>query len=172
MNWPGTIEKTVDKHYTSNHLEDAELPTPRTVVTESFAEAKVSFPGPRKRCNGEASLQVCMYRNTSPHNNWDIRALVVGDEVVAAMVRRGTGCKTNIAQGARGEPLNLTPVLEELSLKAAPGVDADYVGGYPVFCGEAALGSLWQRHPGWRALQKTTDIDIADRIVKHVLGTS
>jgi len=68
--------------------------------------------------------------------------------------------------------LNLSPVLEELSLKAVPVVGADYVG-------VDILSSVeGQRYvidvngiPGWRGQQMTTDIDIADRIVKQVLGT-
>lgn len=47
------------------------------------------------------ALALCRYvyhiQEYIPHNNWDIGALVVGGEVVAAMVRRGTGWKTNIA---------------------------------------------------------------------------
>lgn len=47
------------------------------------------------------ALALCGYvyymQEYIPHNNWDIGALVVGDEVVAAMVWRGTGWKTDIA---------------------------------------------------------------------------
>lgn len=47
------------------------------------------------------ALELCRYvyyiQEYIPHNNWDIGALVVGGEVVAAMVRRGTGWKINIA---------------------------------------------------------------------------
>lgn len=47
------------------------------------------------------ALELCRYvyyiQEYIPHSNWDIRALVVGDEVVAAMVRRGTGWKTSVA---------------------------------------------------------------------------
>ncbi|RLF30401.1 MAG: hypothetical protein DRN07_08660, partial [Thermoplasmata archaeon] len=43
VNPPTTIERTVDKYYTSSLLEDAGLPTPRTVVTERFDEAMVAF---------------------------------------------------------------------------------------------------------------------------------
>lgn len=48
INLPGTMEKAVDKYYTSSRLEDAGLPTPRTVVMECFAR-------PRKRCGSELS---------------------------------------------------------------------------------------------------------------------
>jgi len=43
VNSPTTIERTVDKYYTSTLLEDAGLPTPRTVVTERFDEAMAAF---------------------------------------------------------------------------------------------------------------------------------
>ena len=42
-----------------------------------------------------------------PHGREDIRAFVVGERVIGAMLRRGPGWKTNAAQGAKGEPLEL-----------------------------------------------------------------
>jgi len=42
-----------------------------------------------------------------PHFQEDVRAFVVGSEIVAAMVRRGTGWKTNFSQGAKVEALEL-----------------------------------------------------------------
>lgn len=43
VNSPATIERTVDKYYTSSLLEDAGLPTPPTIVTERFDEAMRAF---------------------------------------------------------------------------------------------------------------------------------
>ena len=43
VNSPTVIERTVDKYYTSTLLEDAGLPTPRTIVTERFDEAMAAY---------------------------------------------------------------------------------------------------------------------------------
>ena len=39
VNSASSIERTVDKYYTSFLLADAEIPTPRTLVTEDFEAA-------------------------------------------------------------------------------------------------------------------------------------
>src|SRR5437867_1428300 len=62
------------------------------------------------------------------HGDRDIRAFVVGDRVAAAMIRHGEGWKTNVAQGARVERVNLSEDLVELALRAARVLEADYAG--------------------------------------------
>ena len=196
VNSARTIERTVDKYYTSALLEDAGIPTPRTVVTERFDEAMAAFGElgdavvkPLFGSEGRGMVRVCdedaAYRvfralelgryifylqEFIPHANWDIRAFVVGNEVVAAMVRRADTWKTNVAKGARTKPLELSEELRQLSLKASRVLDADYAG---VDILKAEGGGYYVTElngiPGWKGLQKTTDVDIADRIVEHVM---
>ena len=139
------IEKTVDKYYTSSLLEDAGLPTPRTIVTERFDEAVAAFAElggdvivkPLFGSEGKGMMHINdpdlahrVFRTLElgryvyylqeyiPHQDWDIRAFVLGGRVLAAMRRSGDGWKTNIAQGAQSEPLRSDPELEALSLRA------------------------------------------------------
>ena len=136
VNSPMAIERTVDKYYTSTLLEDAGLPTPRTVVTERFDEAmaafhelgddivvkpifgsegrgmvRVSDPDTAYRVFRALELGRYVYylQEFVPHACEDIRVFVIGRQVLAAMVRRGETWKTNIAQGARAEVLALDP---------------------------------------------------------------
>ena len=89
------------------------------------------------------------------------------------MVRRGKGWKTNIAQGASAEALALDDELREMSLRAARVLRAEYAGvdilpvegeGYTV----VELNGI----PGWRGLQATTGINVADHIVDYVLNVA
>jgi len=198
INSAGTIEKTVDKYYTSSLLEDAGLPTPRTVVTERFDEAMMAFEElggdvvvkPLFGSEGKGMLRVndpdlahrifralelgryvYYLQEYIPHQDWDIRAFVLGDRVLAAMARRGMGWKTNVAQGARSEALQLDPVLETLSLQAARLVGADYAG-VDILCDQHGQPYVLEVNgiPGWQGLQRTVDFDIADAIAEHVLG--
>jgi len=196
VNSARTIERTVDKYYTSALLEDAGLPTPRTVVTERFDEAMDAFKElgdvvvkPLFGSEGRGMVRVCdedaAYRvfralelgryvfylqEFIPHANRDIRAFVIGGEVVAAMVRRAEGWKTNVAGGARVEPLELSEELRETSLKAAAVLEAEYAG---VDILKAETGGYYVTEvngiPGWKGLQKTTEVDIAGMIVEHVI---
>jgi RimK family alpha-L-glutamate ligase len=197
INSPTAIERTVDKYYTSFLLADAGIPTPRTMVTEDFDEALCAFRElggdvvvkPLFGSEGKGMVRVSdedlayrVFRTLElgravfylqeyiPHGQEDVRAFVVGDRMVAAMRRRGTGWKTNVAQGAQVEPLVLSAPLEEQSLRAARLVGTDYVG---VDLLQAEDGRTFVLEvnsiPGWRGLQKTTLQNIADVIIEHLL---
>jgi RimK family alpha-L-glutamate ligase len=197
VNSARTIERTVDKYYTSALLEDAGIPTPRTVVTERFEEAMEAFRelgdvvvkplfGSRGRgmarvCDEDTAYRVFRALELSryvfylqefiPHANWDIRAFVVGYEVVAAMVRQADTWKTNVARGARIEPLTLDEELKQLSLKASRVLGAEYAG-VDILRAESGKHYLTEVNgiPGWRGLQSTTSVNIAEKIVEHVMG--
>ena len=200
VNSPTAIERTVDKYYTSTLLEDVGLPTPRTVVTERFDEALAAFHelggdvvvkplfGSEGRGMVRVSdpdiahrvfraLELCRYvyylQEFVPHGRQDIRVFVVGGRAVAAMVRRGETWKTNVAQGAKAEPLALDDELREMALRAARALGADYAGVdiLPIEGGGYTVIEV-NGIPGWRALQAATGVDVADRLVEYVLGRS
>ena len=60
----------------------------------------------------------------------DIRAIMVGDKIVAAIYRTsGNGnWKTNMALGGVAEPCKVTPEMEEMCIKAKKAVQGDIVG--------------------------------------------
>jgi ribosomal protein S6--L-glutamate ligase/tetrahydromethanopterin:alpha-L-glutamate ligase len=105
-----------------------------------------------------------------PHGNEDIRAFVVGERVIGAMLRRGHGWKTNASQGARGEPLELDERLVDLSLRAARVVGAEHAGVdiLPADDGEYSVIEV-NTIPGWRALRAATGVDAAECLVGYVL---
>ena len=198
VNSPTTIERTVDKYYTSTLLEDAGLPTPRTVVTERFDEAmaafhelggdvvvkpifgsegrgivRVSDPDTAYRVFRALELGRYVYylQEFVPHGCEDIRVFVIGEEVVAAMVRRGETWKTNVAQGAVGEPLVPDDELREMSLRATRALGADYAGVdiLPIGGGGYAVVEI-NGIPGWRGLQAATGVNIAEHLAGFVLS--
>jgi len=102
--------------------------------------------------------------------NRDIRAFVVGDQLVAAYYRvSAQGWKTNIAQGARAQPMSsVDPELEELAIKATKVLGLHYSGvdiaesrdGYTVLEVNAS--------PNWRGLSIATGINPAIHIARYV----
>jgi len=197
VNSASSIERTVDKYYTSFLLADAGIPTPRTVVTEDFESALSAFhemgdvilkplfgsegKGMVRISDEETAYRVLRVWELNrfiyylqeylPHFQEDVRAFIVGSEVVAAMVRRGTGWKTNFSQGAKVEALELGAEMKGMALEAARCLDLDYAG---VDLMRAEDGRTYvveiNSIPGWRGLQKTTGQSIAARIIDHVLG--
>jgi RimK family alpha-L-glutamate ligase len=194
------IERSVDKYFTSALLEDAGLPTPRTRACERFDDAMAAFEElggdvvvkPLFGSEGRGMVRVSdadlAYRTFRaleitrsifyqqeyvPHGGWDMRAFVVGGRVVAAMTRHGGGWKTNVAQGARTEPLQPTPAVAAMSERAAAALEADYAG---VDLVEAEDGRTFVLEvngiPGWQGLQRTTDLDIAGIVADHAVAAA
>lgn len=197
MNPPSVIEKTVDKFYTSSLLEVYGVPTPPTIVTENRDAAMEAFrelggdvvvkplfgslgrgmtrlDDPDVAYRVFRALEMHHYvfylQKFISHDNRDIRAFVLGDRVLSAMERRGANWKTNIAQGAVGCPIELNDRQEQLALKAAKAIGCPYAGVDLVRSGDGEEFVLEVNGvPGWQGLQKVSDINIADEIVRFVL---
>ena len=191
------IEHGVDKYYTAVRLHDAGLPTPRTVVAERFDEALAAYEElggdvvvkPLFGSEGRGIVRVSdadtAYRvfralelgryiycvqEFVPHGREDIRAFVVGERVIGAMLRRGEGWKTNAAQGAIGEPVELDAHLIDLSLRATRVVGAEHAGVDILPCDDGGYSVIEVNTiPGWRALAAATGVDAAQSLVDHVL---
>jgi len=197
INPPTAIERSVDKYYTSTLLEDAGLPTPRTIVAEQFQDAmdgfdelggdvvvkpifgsegrgmaRVSDPDVAYRVFRALELSRYVYylQTFIPHRQEDIRVFVIGDRAVAAMLRRGETWKTNVAQGAQAVPLALDGELSDLAVRAARALGADYAG-VDILPTEGEGYTVIEINgiPGWQGLQGATEINVAELLVNYVL---
>lgn len=197
INSPRTIERTVDKLWTTALLEQAGLAVPETVVCESPADAAAAFRalgdtivkplfgsmglGMVRVSDEEMAFRVFRTLETLrsvyylqraiDHEGCDVRAFVVGGRVIGAIERRAPGWKTNLARGARAQAVTLSAERAELALAAARAVGADYAG---VDLLPARDGTVYVVEvngiPGWRGLQEATSIDVARAIVEHLVG--
>ncbi len=199
MNPPDGIERSVDKYYTSALLEDAGIPTPKTVVTEKFDEAMEAFSDldgdvvvkplfgslgfGMTRVNDE-DIAYRVFRTLEmiggvyyiqeyiPHRNEDIRAFVIGSRVVASMLRKAERWKTNIAGGGEAKPYRLEEKLAEVSVRAAEAVGLEYTG-VDILKSERSDDFYvveLNSTPGWEGLQTVTDESISDQVVDHLLS--
>ncbi len=200
VNSAAAIERGVDKYYTATLLEDAGLPTPRTVVTECWDDALAAFHElggdvvvkPLFGSEGRGMVRVSdadtAYRvlralelgryvyclqEFVPHGCEDIRVFVVGGQVVGAMLRRGKDWKTNAAQGAEGQPYDVDDRVGEMSVRAAQVLGAEHAGVDILPCDAGGYAVLEVNTiPGWRALRSATGVDAAQHLVDHVLEGS
>ncbi len=102
---------------------------------------------------------------------YDIRALVLDDEMITSMRRvGGEGITTNIHTG--GVPKPNTIDVTDLSLRAAKSVKGFLVGVDIIPDND---GNLWvleaNATPGWVGLQQVTDFDISNRIAQSLAET-
>lgn len=192
------IEVAVDKFYTSAQLDAADINTPRTVVTERFDEAvkafeelggdvvvkplfgslgmgmtRLSDPDTAYRVFRALEMTQSVYylQEFIPHANEDIRAFVVGGDVVASMLRKGAGWKTNISAGGSAKHHDLDVELAELSVKASKVLGLEYSGVDLLRSEEDGMVYIIELNstPGWQGLQTVTEKKIAGIVVDHLL---
>lgn len=100
----------------------------------------------------------------------DLRAFVVGDEVVAAMYRRSDDWRTNAARGGSVEAAPLSNELVDLSRRAARAVGG---GVLAVDLMESPAGLVVHEvnpTPEFKSLTAATGVDIAGKVVDYAVG--
>jgi RimK family alpha-L-glutamate ligase len=195
VNSPRAIERTVDKFWTSTLLEQCGIPTPETVVCDDPEEAVAAYRtlgdvivkplfgsmglGMVRVSDEEMAFRVFRtieqirgvyyIQRTVDHDGTDIRAFVLGGRVIAAIERRATGWRTNLARGGAARTLSLSEQLSALAVRAAAAVGADYAG-VDLVTGRDGTTYVLEVNgiPGWRGLQEATGLDIAGRLVDHL----
>ena len=193
-----SIEKAVDKYYTSALLEEARINTPWTMVTESFKEAMKGF----KELGGDivvkplfGSLGMGITRVASediayrvfralemtksvyylqeyiPHGGEDIRVFVIDGEVIASMKRVSDNWKTNISSGGKAEPYEPSDNIKEICLRASEKLGLNYTGVDVIVQEEDIYVVELNSTPGWEGLQSVTEIDITEKLVEYILSS-
>jgi RimK family alpha-L-glutamate ligase len=197
VNSPRAIERTVDKFYTTALLHEAGLPVPETAVCEQAQDASdavsamgdavikpifgsmgrgmLRVSGPDLAFRATRTLEelhaVFYVQRAVDHGGRDVRVFVIGGRVVGAIEREAPAgdWRTNVTRGGSARPFKLPPAWEQLALRAAAVVRADYAG---VDLLPSTDGSVFVLEvngiPGWRALRLATEMDVADAIVEHV----
>jgi RimK family alpha-L-glutamate ligase len=197
MNSARAIERSVDKFYTTALLQEAGLPTPETVVCEGATEAmaavaemgdviikplfgsmghgmvRVSDPDVAFRVvRSLEQLRIVFYvQRVVDHGGRDVRVFVVGGRVLAAIERRAPDgqWRTNVSLGGAARPFELSPAWEQLALRAAATIGADYAGVDLLPSRDGTVFVLEVNGiPGWQGLKQATGIDVAGSIVEHL----
>jgi ribosomal protein S6--L-glutamate ligase len=199
LNPPKAVEICVDKYLTTARLAAAGLRVPPTAVcqnADAALEAFASLGGdiilkPLFGSEGRGMmritdpdlawrtfrtverLQSVLYlQRTIAHPGWDLRAFVLGGEVIAAMRRRSKdGWRTNVAQGGTAEVVQLTTEEESLAVRAAEAVGA-VVAGVDLLPGPEGEMYILEVNavPGWRALAPLTGVDIAANVLRYLVN--
>jgi RimK family alpha-L-glutamate ligase len=196
VNGAHAIERTVDKFLASSLLARAGLPTPRTVACERPTDAMEAFVelggdvivkplfgsmglgmvrvddrDVAQRVFRALELERAVYylQETLPHAGTDVRALVVGERVVASIERVGEGWRTNLARGGRARALRLDGERERLCVRAAAALGADYAGVDLLRTNEGTDYVVEVNGiPGWQGVERTTGVDVAAALAQHL----
>jgi RimK family alpha-L-glutamate ligase len=191
-----SLEIASDKFLTSVFLENYNIPTPKTIICEDPHKALDSFDDLGGDCvlkplygskgigivrmNDKAFAENVIYslgqlnhvfylQEFIEHYNRDIRILVLGDNAIAGMYRISDSWKTNIHAGAKAKPIELTKELERLAINAAKITGTEIAGVDIIESEKGYLVLEVNSIPGFTALQKVTDKNLASEIVNYFL---
>ncbi|TDE88583.1 RimK family alpha-L-glutamate ligase [Occultella glacieicola] len=100
----------------------------------------------------------------------DVRALVVGDRVVAAMRRTAHGdeFRSNVHRGGSVEPITLDAAFEELAVRSAQIMGLRVAGVDMLEGAEGPLVMEVNSSPGLEGIETATNLDVAGAIIDHI----
>ncbi|MEM7315518.1 MAG: RimK family alpha-L-glutamate ligase [Planctomycetota bacterium] len=196
VNSPRSLEVAIDKYLALAQLEAAGFRVPATVCCQEHHAAmdafeslggdvvvkplfgsegrgmmRVTDPDIARRVFGTLTqLNAVIYvQQFVPHDGKDIRLLVVGDEVFGMQRENERDWRTNVSRGGQGRPMKVTDDLAEQAHRAAQAVGATVCA---LDLLPAADGEFYALEvnavPGWRALSRANDVDIAAKVLRVV----
>ena len=197
VNEPRAIECAVDKYLTTAKLAAAGLPIPRTVCCETVTQAMTAFDSlhqdvvlkPLFGAEGRGIVRltdtdtafrvfksihmtgaVIYLQQFVQHEGFDTRVLVLGGEVVASMRRTNElDFRTNVSQQGRAERYAPNESEIQLATSAACAIGT-HIAGVDILCDQAGRRFVLEVNavPGWKALRRVTDVDVAAVLVKSI----
>jgi len=185
----------LNKYSMLNVLSTAGIPIPRTRVVRSVEEGLRAFEDmgdviikPIFGSRGTGVVRVMdfataryvleemvfhghvpMIQEFVKHKGFDIRALVVGGSVVAAMKRVSKSFRTNISKGGTPVPFVLDGKLAGLAAEASKALGCDYSGVDLVTSDTGTFIFEVNCQPDFRALQSVTGTNISSAIASMVV---
>lgn len=117
-----------------------------------------------------AKQNVLIQKFVAESKGRDVRAIVVGDRVVAAMRRTAQGqeFRSNVHRGGRTEPVTLDPVYEETAVRAAQILGLRVAGVDMLEGRDGPQIMEVNSSPGLEGIEGATDIDVAGAIMEYV----
>lgn len=203
VNGPATIELVSDKLHTLQRLIRAGLPIPRTILGKfpmdaALVERELGFPLIVKTLKGtrgagvlkcedrsqfedlagllesaEAQADFILQHYVRASHGRDVRVLVVGGRVVAAMERRSLtgGFKSNVSLGGVGVAYNPPPEMAELAVRAADVLGLDVTGIDILFDEDGYRICEANSAPGFQGLERASGLDVPSTILEWIVAT-
>jgi ribosomal protein S6--L-glutamate ligase len=114
---------------------------------------------------------VCLQEFIAEAKGSDLRALVVGDQVVGAMRRtaRKGEFRANLHRGGAGRPVKLDAHTRNLAVRAAKVIGLEVCGVDLLESADGPKVMELNSSPGFQGLEAATKKDIAGDIVRHAL---
>ena len=135
------------------------------ILAETYMSAKSTIEAFR---NVNVNILVQEYIKES--EGTDIRCLVIGDKVVAAMQRKGVEgeFRSNIHRGGSGHPIKITPEERSVAVRSASIMGLNVCGVDLLRSNHGPVVMEVNSTPGLEGVEKSTGIDVADKIIQFI----
>jgi ribosomal protein S6--L-glutamate ligase len=179
-------------------LREAQVPIPRSILLASrpdVVEAAhfVHYPAILKILSGTQGIgvmrvksfeetaaivdtmkffgEVMLLQEYIPNPGIDIRAFVVGGQVIGSMKRVAQmhEWRSNIHLGAKGMPVELDDHARDIAVRASRAVGLEISGVDMIFRGDEPVVLEVNASPGFRGLLLATHVNAADAIVDYAV---
>jgi ribosomal protein S6--L-glutamate ligase len=117
-----------------------------------------------------ANVNILVQEFIREADSTDIRALVIGEKVVAAMQRRGPpgDFRSNLHRGGLGEKVRITPQERSIAVKAARTLGLNVCGVDMLRSKNGPLVVEVNSSPGIEGLEMATGIDVAGLMIEFL----
>jgi ribosomal protein S6--L-glutamate ligase len=119
---------------------------------------------------GGVKTNILVQQFVKEANGEDIRCLVVGDRVVAAMIRRGKAgdFRSNLHRGGSAEAVKITPKERATAVKSARAVGLNVCGVDLLRSNDGPVVMEVNSSPGLEGVERATGIDVAGKIIEFI----
>ncbi len=132
------------------------------VLGETMPSAKSAFEAFRG-----ANINILVQEFIEEADGADIRAFVIGDEVVCAMMRQsGPGeFRSNLHRGGTAKEIGITPEERSTAVRACKALGLNVAGVDMLRSSRGPVVIEVNSTPGLEGIEKSTGVDIAERII-------
>ena len=197
MNSSDAIQNAANKFLSFHRFQKAQLPIPRTTITSQLDVAlkaidewgsavvkpifgsqgkeimKLESAQPDLKSELEAILNkrgVLYVQEFIPNPGRDIRVFVVGEKALGAMYRVSVADSfvSNLSQGGTPVACTITEEMEQLAVRAAKSVGADFAGVDLIEGEEGLLVLEVNGTPSGKGINQACGIDVTEKIVDRL----
>ncbi|MZR30660.1 30S ribosomal protein S6--L-glutamate ligase [Sneathiella litorea] len=117
---------------------------------------------------GGTDTNILVQQFVKEANGEDLRCIVVGEKVVAAMIRRGAegDFRSNLHRGGSAEAVKITSEERTTALKSANAMGLNVCGVDMLRSNTGPVVMEVNSSPGLEGIEKATGIDVATRIIE------
>jgi ribosomal protein S6--L-glutamate ligase len=120
---------------------------------------------------GGAKVNILVQEYIKEAGGMDIRCLVVGDKVVAAMSRKGAegDFRSNLHRGGTAAAIKITPEERSTAVRSAKALGLNVCGVDMLRANHGPVVMEVNSSPGLEGVEKATGVDVAGKIIEFLI---